>query len=213
MKKILLALLAIPALALFYYLAEVPSTPQVEAQSGTVANHAVPIGKGPGVTGVGSALPGTLGWVLTSQGPSADPAFAALPASPLFSTIAQYYAGVSATTIIPPSIIYPAEVTLPPVSGGTLTIDFSTFIDAAITLGANVTTQNLVNVTAGKDGMIVFIQPASGGPYTTVWNTIFKFSGPIPALSTAPNAIDVLSFSCRTTTFCVVTLLTAVHNP
>jgi hypothetical protein len=183
------------------------------AQTGTVSNHAVPIGKGPGVTGFGSALPGTLGWVMTSQGPTTDPAFQALPASPLFATIAQYYAGLSSNTIIAPSIIYPPEVTLPAVSGGTLNIDFSTFIDAVITLNANVTTQNLTNVTAGKDGMITFIQPASGGPYTTVWNTIFKFSGTIPALSTAANAVDVLSFSCRTATFCVVTLLTAVHNP
>lgn len=47
----------------------------VFAQSGTVPNHAVPIGKGPGVTGYGSAAPGNAGGVLTSNGAGSDPSF------------------------------------------------------------------------------------------------------------------------------------------
>lgn len=198
MKKLLLA-----AAILF------AATPALAQTQGEVANHAVPIGKGPGFQGFGAAAPGAAGQFLGSNGAASDPSFQ----SWVFATVAQYYAGTASGVPIPPSIIYPAEVTLPAVSGGTLTIDFSTFIDAAITLNANVTTQTLVNVTAGKDGMIVFVQPAAGGPYTTVWNTIFKFSGALPSLSTAANAVDVLSYSCRSATFCVCTLLTAVHNP
>lgn len=46
------------------------------AQSqGTVPNHAVPIGKGPGVSGFGSTLPGVSGNCLTSNGASSDPSF------------------------------------------------------------------------------------------------------------------------------------------
>lgn len=45
--------------------------------SGTVANHAAAIGRGPGVSGFGSAAPGTAGWVLTSNGASSDPTFQA----------------------------------------------------------------------------------------------------------------------------------------
>lgn len=48
------------------------------AQTGTVANHAVPIGKGPGVSGLSSAAPSTAGRPLVSNGPSADPSFAML---------------------------------------------------------------------------------------------------------------------------------------
>lgn len=43
-----------------------------------VANHAVPIGKGAGVIGFGSAAPATAGQVLLDQGAAANPAFTAL---------------------------------------------------------------------------------------------------------------------------------------
>jgi len=50
-----------------------------QAQSpGTVPNHAVPIGKGPGVTGFSSAAPGASGVPLTSTGASSNPAFSAI---------------------------------------------------------------------------------------------------------------------------------------
>jgi hypothetical protein len=46
------------------------------AQSqGTVPNHSIPIGRGPGVSGWGTASPGIAGNVLTSNGPSANPSF------------------------------------------------------------------------------------------------------------------------------------------
>jgi hypothetical protein len=49
---------------------------QADAQNtGAVSNHAVPIGKGPGVSGFGSAVPGTAGRPFVSAGPSADPVF------------------------------------------------------------------------------------------------------------------------------------------
>jgi len=43
--------------------------------SGTVANHAVPVGKGAGVSGFTSAAPGATGIPLTSNGASSDPTF------------------------------------------------------------------------------------------------------------------------------------------
>lgn len=46
---------------------------------GTVPNHAIPIGKGPGVSGFGSAAPGTSAFCLTSNGASADPTFQVCP--------------------------------------------------------------------------------------------------------------------------------------
>jgi hypothetical protein len=177
----------------------------------TVQNHAVPIGKGPGVSGFGSALPGTLGWVMTSQGPSADPVFAALPTTtvPGFATAAQYMAGVSASTIIPPSIIYPNSVGV--TYGTTVTFDFSTFINAAITLTGNITTMTLTNVINGKSGIIQFNQDTTGGR-TTVWNSAFRFSGGVqPTLTTTPNAVDILSYTCIASNYCIASLLKDVR--
>jgi hypothetical protein len=50
----------------------------VAQNSGTVSNHAVPIGKGAGVSGFSSAAPGTSGLPLASNGASADPSFQVL---------------------------------------------------------------------------------------------------------------------------------------
>jgi hypothetical protein len=50
-----------------------------QAQNGgTVTNHAVPVGKGPGVSGFTSVAPGATGVPLTSNGASADPSFHAV---------------------------------------------------------------------------------------------------------------------------------------
>lgn len=46
--------------------------------AGNVSSHAIPIGKGNGVAGFGSAAPGTAGLPLTSNGSSADPSFQAI---------------------------------------------------------------------------------------------------------------------------------------
>jgi hypothetical protein len=174
--------------------------------AGEVANHAVPLGKGPGVIGWGTAVPGVAGGLLSSTGPTTDPAFQPLT----LATAAQYLAGTSSAPIAP-TVIYPTEVTV--TFGATTTFDFSTFINASVTLTGNITTMSVANVTAGKAGMITFIQDATGTRTITAWNTIFKFSGTLPVLSTAPNAIDVLSYSCRSAAFCVASLLTSVHNP
>ena len=126
---------------------------------------------------------------------------------------AQYLAGTATNVPIEPSIIYPAEVDLGNSGSGTLVIDFATFINARITMTGNISTQTLSNVTAGKAGMITLIQDGTG-TRTTVWNTAFKFAGGvIPTLSTPINTVDVLSYSCRSATFCTATLLKDVRNP
>src|SRR5262245_13963243 len=64
MKKLLLALLLLLA------------APALAQNSGSVTNHAIPIGKGPGVTGFTSLVPGASGTILRSTGPSNDPSWA-----------------------------------------------------------------------------------------------------------------------------------------
>jgi hypothetical protein len=130
-------------------------------------------------------------------------------ASAVFASSANVIAGTSTSTLIPPSAIYPAEGTI--TFGSTVTLDFSTFINAGITLTGNITTMNVANVKAGQAGSIVFAQDSTGGR-TTVFNSIFKFAGgATPTLSTTAGASDVLFFSCNTTTFCPASLALNVH--
>lgn len=108
-------------------------------------------------------------------------------------------------------VVWPSETTT--TYGTTTTFDFATFKNTKVTLTGDITTQTLSNVVEGKAGMIRFIQDGSGG-HTTVWNTVFKFSGgTLPVLTTTPDAVDILTYSCSTTTFCAASLLTDVRNP
>jgi hypothetical protein len=129
-------------------------------------------------------------------------------ASGMVATAAQYLSG-AASVLVPASVIYQTETTT--TFGTTTTFDFSTFINTAVTLTANITTMSVSNVKAGQAGTITFIQDGTGSR-TTVFNSVFKFTaGAAPTLSTAASAIDVLSYSCRTTTFCVASLLKDVR--
>lgn len=151
--------------------------------------------------------PGTAGFPLVSGGAGANLAYGGMVfgglASSALATAAQYYAG-AASVLVPASVIYPAEVTV--TFGATTTFDFSTFINAVVTLTANITTQTLTNVTAGKSGSIVFIQDGTGSR-TTVWNSIFKFPSAVaPVLTTTAGAVDILYYACRTATNCPASL-------
>ncbi len=131
-------------------------------------------------------------------------------ASSALATASQYYAA-TANTIVPTNVIYPTETTT--TYGTTTTFDFNTFINTAVTLTGNITTMTLSNVRAGKSGTITFIQDGTGSR-TSVFSTTFKFAGgAIPVLSTTANAIDVLTYSCRSATFCVASLMKDVRNP
>ena len=119
------------------------------------------------------------------------------------ATGAEYFAG-TASKLVPASQIYQAQVTV--TYGATTTFDFSTFIDAQVTLTGNITTMTLTNVMVGKSGSIAFTQDATGGR-TVALNTIFKFPGGIvPTLTTTPGAIDILYYTCRTTLYCPASL-------
>jgi len=164
------------------------------------------------VTGTGSMVLGTSPSISSLTVTSAFTAtglvtFADM-ANAAVATGAQYLSGAS-SVLVPASVIYQAETTTS--FGTTTSFDFSTFINASITLTGNITAMNVANATAGKAGTIVFIQDGTGS-HTTVWNSIFKFAGGVtPSLSTAAGAIDVLSYSCRSATFCVASLLNNVR--
>jgi hypothetical protein len=168
-------------------------------------------------TGVGTALAvnvGSAGAFVTFNGALGTPSSGTLTnatglpyaglASAAIASAAQYLAG-TASELVQAGTLYQAETTT--TFGSTTTFDFATFINTAVTLTANITTQTLSNVTAGKAGTITFIQDGTGSR-TTVWNSNFKFAGgTTPTLTTTASAVDVLSYSCRSATFCVATLM------
>lgn len=124
------------------------------------------------------------------------------------ATSANYYAAAT-NKAVTTDIIYPSETTTS--YGTTTTFDFDTFINTAVTLTGNITTQTLSNVRAGKAGTIRFIQDGSGS-HTTVWNSIFKWAGgSTPTLSTGANDVDVLTYSCVSTSYCIASLIKDVQ--
>jgi hypothetical protein len=129
--------------------------------------------------------------------------FADITSTEVAST-AQYLAG-TASKLVQSGTIYTAETTT--TFGSTTTFDFSTFINTRVTLTANITTQTLSNVIAGKAGHIVFKQSGAGS-FTTVWNSVFKFAaGVTPTLTTgSATAEDVLFYDCTSATFCYASL-------
>lgn len=124
------------------------------------------------------------------------------------ATFSDMYAGTAANKIVTPSVVWPPEVTV--TYGTTTTFDMSTFRDAVVTLTGDITTMTVSNVVVGKSGSITFIQD-SGGNHTTVWDSKFKFAGgTTPTLSTAANAVDILNYQCRTSTFCFAAMMNDV---
>jgi hypothetical protein len=164
------------------------------------------------VTGTGSMVLGTSPSIssltVTTAFNAAGLVTYADVAAAAIANASQYFSGAS-NVLVPANVIYQAETTT--TFGSTTTFDFSTFINTAVTLTGNITTMTLGNVKAGQAGTIAFIQDATGSR-TTVWNSIFKFTGgATPTLSAAPNVVDVLSYACRSATFCVASLLNNVR--
>jgi microcystin-dependent protein len=125
-----------------------------------------------------------------------------------FATLADMYAGTAPLKIVAPAVAFPPEVVV--TYGTTTTLDMSTFRDAVVTLTGNITTQTVSNVVVGKAGSITFIQDGTGG-HTTVWSSTFKFmGGTAPTLTATAGAIDILTYQCRTTTFCYAAMMNDV---
>ena len=124
------------------------------------------------------------------------------------ATLADMYAGTANNKLVTPSVIWPTEVTV--TYGTTTTFNMSTFRDAVVTLTGNIITQTVSNVVVGKSGSITFIQD-NVGSHTTVWDSKFKFAGgTAPTLTTTANAVDILNYACRTSTFCYASMMNDV---
>jgi hypothetical protein len=115
------------------------------------------------------------------------------------------FAAATANKVLAADKVFTAEV--PITFSATPTFDFSTFINAAITLTANVTSITTANTKAGQAGLIRFIQDGTGGRTMPTTITNFKCAGGCNfSLSTAANAVDVISYSCVTASFCLAAI-------
>jgi hypothetical protein len=119
------------------------------------------------------------------------------------ATAAQFVAA-TANKVLAADKVFTAEVAI--TASATPTFDFSTFINASYTLAQNVTSITFSGAKAGQAGLLRFIQPASGGPYTipATINTNLKCAGACNyVLSTTASAVDIIGYTCLSATYCV----------
>ena len=83
-----------------------------------------------------------------------------------------------------------------------------TFVDTDWSRGNNfeiVMTSNITsvpaptNAVAGQVVNLIVKQDATGGRTMTGWNSVYKFNGTL-TLSTAPNAVDIITIICKSST-------------
>jgi hypothetical protein len=116
-------------------------------------------------------------------------------------TTAQYWANTSGK-ILSTDQVWAAAAPVTLTDGATVTPDFSTGIDFIWTLGAaGRTLVNATNPKTGQKGVIYLVQDGTGSRTITSWGTSYKFSGGTkPTLSTAANAVDILTYVVKSAT-------------
>lgn len=121
------------------------------------------------------------------------------------ATVANLQAATS-NKVLTSDMVYTPEVAVP--YSAAPTFDFSTFINASIALTGNIGSVGVSNIKAGQSGQIRFIQDATGSrTLPATFNASFKFPGGVqPILSTAPNAVDIIFFSCISASICYATI-------
>jgi hypothetical protein len=91
--------------------------------------------------------------------------------------------------------------------GATITPDFAVANNFSVTLGGNRTLANPTNVTAGQSGVIVITQDGTGSR-TLAYGSNWKFAGGTdPTLTTAANAVDVLTYYAASSTIIIASAL------
>lgn len=84
--------------------------------------------------------------------------------------------------------------------GATINWDVSVAQVAGVTLGGNRTMAAPTNIKAGGSYALFVTQDATGSR-TLTWNSVFKWPGGVaPTLSTAPGAIDIITFLSKSGT-------------
>jgi hypothetical protein len=111
-----------------------------------------------------------------------------------------------ANKLLNPNAVWSAMTEQTLVDGATVSWDMSTGFDYILTLGGNRAIANPTNTKVGQKGRLIIQQDATGSR-TVTWGANFKFAnGSAPVLSTAANAVDVLYYDVRSSTYIIVNL-------
>jgi hypothetical protein len=170
----------------------------------TIINGNVSILQAPGAwknfysDGSGILVPigvGAAGTSYVGNGAAAAPSWAS------WATSAQY-AGNSANALLSTNNVWAAAALQTLTDAATVTPDFSTGFDFIwIIAAAGRTLANATNPKVGQKGVIYLVQDATGGRTITTWGGNYKFSGGTkPTLSTAANAVDIVSYCVKSAT-------------
>jgi hypothetical protein len=112
--------------------------------------------------------------------------------------------------VLDTSAVWSAAAELALTDAGTIAVDFSTFINAVVTLGGNRTLGNPINEKPGQSGYIRIVQDGTGSR-TLGYGTDWEFAGGVaPALSTAANAQDMLFYQVIATDRVLGTLVKGI---
>lgn len=110
------------------------------------------------------------------------------------ATAAEYLAN-AASRVLTPNAVWAAAIAVV-ASPTPWTPDFNAGIDFLWQLtSANCQINNPANFKAGQKGIFTLAQDATGSRLITTWGSAYKFSNGIkPILSTAANAVDIISY-------------------
>jgi hypothetical protein len=114
------------------------------------------------------------------------------------ASLADYFGTNSAKKIITPWTVWSAAAAVPTGALTAFSPDLATASDFVWTLNnANCQLNNPLNLKNGQKGVIYVAQDATGARAITTWGSAYKFANGLkPTLSTAPNAVDVISYAC-----------------
>jgi hypothetical protein len=124
------------------------------------------------------------------------------------STAAQIYAGLLNTTALTPASLFAAAAPVALADAATITPNFNAGFNFTLTLGGNRTLANPTGLKAGQSGVIIVSQDGTGNRALAV-GSYFKFANGVPSLSTAANAIDLISYFVVSPTLILCTLAKA----
>jgi hypothetical protein len=99
----------------------------------------------------------------------------------------------TANKILDAAVLVSAAAPVSLADGANIAVDMNAGRVFTVTLGGNRTLDNPTNQTAGESGIFIVKQDATGNR-TLSYGSNYKFAGGAPTLSTAANAIDVISY-------------------
>jgi hypothetical protein len=122
---------------------------------------------------------------------------------------AHIFAGNSSTVAVTPAALFAAAAPVAVSYASTVTLDFSAGLNFTVgPLTGGCTLANPTNQKVGQSGVILVTQDASGSR-TLAYGSNWKFPSGAPPVSTAANAIDLISYYVQSSGVILATLVKA----